>query len=55
LDKLKAEELVTVERQGTFLWYRANEHALRDLLAFLYAECCTRSTAVKPSLVKIGG
>ena len=54
LDKLKNEELVTVERQGTFLLYRANEATLQELLQFLYAECCTRSKAVKPSLVKSG-
>ncbi len=53
LDKLKNEELVTVERQGTFLVYRANESTLQELLQFLYAECCTRSKAVHPSLVKI--
>ena len=54
LDKLKNEDLVTVERKSTFLWYRANADTLQELLAFLYAECCTRSKAVKPeSLVKI--
>jgi ArsR family transcriptional regulator, arsenate/arsenite/antimonite-responsive transcriptional repressor len=55
LDKLKNEQLVTVERRGTFLWYRANTDTLQSLLAFLYAECCTRNTAVKPeSIVQIG-
>ena len=54
LEKLKHEGLLTVERQGTFLWYRANTEVLQELLGFLYAECCTRSKAVKPeSLVKI--
>jgi len=46
LDKLKNEELVTVQREGTFLRYRANAETLRQLLAFLYAECCRRSGAV---------
>ena len=49
LDKLKNEELVKVRREGTFLWYTANAEALQQLLNFLYAECCTRSKAVKPS------
>jgi DNA-binding transcriptional ArsR family regulator len=49
LDKLKNEELVRVRREGTFLWYTANTEALQELLNFLYAECCTRSKAVKPS------
>jgi DNA-binding transcriptional ArsR family regulator len=48
LDKLKNEELVNVRREGTFLWYTANTEALQELLNFLYAECCTRSKAVKP-------
>ena len=43
LDKLKNEGLVSVRREGTYLWYRANTGALKDLLGFLYAECCTRN------------
>jgi DNA-binding transcriptional ArsR family regulator len=48
LDKLKAEGLVKVERESTFLHYTANTDALQELLQFLYAECCTRNKAVKP-------
>lgn len=48
LDKLKNENLVLVEREGTFLRYTANIDALKEILQFLYAECCTRSNAVKP-------
>lgn len=48
LDKLRNEELIEVQRESTFLRYRANTAALRGLLQFLYAECCTRSQAVKP-------
>ena len=48
LDKLKNEGLVRVRREGTYLWYSANEAALQELLGFLYAECCTRNNAVKP-------
>ncbi|MGD0666230.1 MAG: metalloregulator ArsR/SmtB family transcription factor [Bryobacteraceae bacterium] len=48
LEKLKSENLVKVQRESTFLWYTANTEALRDLLGFLYAECCTRNRAVKP-------
>jgi ArsR family transcriptional regulator, arsenate/arsenite/antimonite-responsive transcriptional repressor len=48
LDKLKNEGLVNVRREGTFLWYRANTGALKDLLGFLYAECCTRNRVVAP-------
>jgi len=49
LDKLKNEDLVRVRRERTFLWYTANTETLRDLLNFLYAECCTRSEAIEPA------
>jgi DNA-binding transcriptional ArsR family regulator len=51
LDKLKNEGLVKVQREGIFLRYNADAEALRELLAFLYAECCTRSKAVEPQQV----
>jgi DNA-binding transcriptional ArsR family regulator len=51
LDKLRNEELVSVHREGTFLWYTANTGSLQELLAFLYAECCTRSKAVEPDTI----
>jgi ArsR family transcriptional regulator, arsenate/arsenite/antimonite-responsive transcriptional repressor len=47
LDKLKAEDLVQVERNGTFLRYIADTGTLQGMLQFLYAECCTRNRAVK--------
>lgn len=46
LDKLKAEDLVCVRRESTFLHYTANTDALQDLLQFLYAECCTRNRVI---------
>jgi ArsR family transcriptional regulator, arsenate/arsenite/antimonite-responsive transcriptional repressor len=49
LDKLKNEDLVRVSRESTFLRYTANTEALQEILQFLYAECCTRNQAVKPS------
>ncbi len=48
LEKLKNEDLVKVRREGTFLWYSANTEALKGLLGFLYAECCTRNKAIEP-------
>ena len=48
LEKLKAEDLVSVRRDGSFLWHTANTAALQELLGFLYAECCTRNKVVKP-------
>lgn len=49
LDKLRNEGLVQVRRESTFLRYTANTEALQELLQFLYAECCTRNNAVKPT------
>lgn len=51
LEKLKNEDLVRVQRESTFLRYTANAEALRELLQFLYAECCTRNKAVKPQAI----
>ena len=51
LEKLKNEELVSVQREGTFLRYRANTQALQDLMGFLYAECCTRNKAIEPQKI----
>jgi len=51
LEKLKNEGLVRFAREGTYLRYTADTTALRELLAFLYAECCTRSKAVRPEEV----
>jgi ArsR family transcriptional regulator len=51
LDKLKNEDLVLVQREGTFLRYTANTGGLEELLGFLYAECCTRNKVVEPQKV----
>jgi ArsR family transcriptional regulator, arsenate/arsenite/antimonite-responsive transcriptional repressor len=55
LDKLRNEGLVNVRRESTFLRYTANCEGLQELLQFLYAECCTRSSALKPQdIIRIG-
>jgi ArsR family transcriptional regulator len=51
LDKLKNEGLVSVTRKGTYLRCTANTGGLQELLAFLYAECCTRNKAIKPKKI----
>jgi ArsR family transcriptional regulator, arsenate/arsenite/antimonite-responsive transcriptional repressor len=48
LDKLRNEGLIEVRRESTFLHCTANTDALRELLQFLYGECCTRNQALKP-------
>src|SRR5262245_15936489 len=51
LERLKREHVVSVRRQGTFLWYSANTEALERLLRFLFAECCTRSQIINPERI----
>jgi DNA-binding transcriptional ArsR family regulator len=51
LEKLKHEDLVRVQREGTFLRYTANTDGLQEVLSFLYAECCTRNKAVQPEKI----
>lgn len=51
LEKLKNEDLIAVRRESTFLRYTANTPVLEELLGFLYAECCTRNKAIKPTRI----
>lgn len=51
LDKLRAEDLISVERQSTFLRYTANTPVLQELLQFLVLECCTRNKAFRAETV----
>jgi len=46
LEKLKHEDLVRVQREGTFLRYTANPDVLQDLLTFLFSQCCANSGPV---------
>src|ERR1039458_1994340 len=51
LEKLKNEGLVLMRRESTFLRYTANTKALQEILAFLFAECCTRNKAINPESI----
>ncbi len=51
LEKLKNKELVTVQRDGVFLWYSANTAVLQELLGFLYSECCSRNRVLNPDSI----
>lgn len=51
LEKLRNEELVSVERESTFLRYTANTEVLQEILGFLFAECCTRNKAIQPEQI----
>jgi DNA-binding transcriptional ArsR family regulator len=55
LDKLRNQGLIAARRDGTFLWYSVRIESLRELLSFLYAECCTRNKVIEPeALISIG-
>jgi ArsR family transcriptional regulator, arsenate/arsenite/antimonite-responsive transcriptional repressor len=51
LEKLKNEELVEVQREGTYLRYTANPEVLQDLLTFLFSQCCANTGVVQPESV----
>jgi len=53
LEKLKNQALVAVRRDRQFLWYTANTETLRELVAFLYAECCSRTRAIPPDSITL--
>jgi ArsR family transcriptional regulator, arsenate/arsenite/antimonite-responsive transcriptional repressor len=55
LEKLNSQELVKVLRESTFLRYSANTGALQEILAFLFAECCTRNKAIKVEAITCCG
>jgi DNA-binding transcriptional ArsR family regulator len=46
LEKLRHENLVRVQREGTFLRYTVHAGILQELLEFLFSECCAKSRAV---------
>ncbi len=51
LERLRAEGLVTVQRESTFLRYAADTAALQELLGFLFATCCSRNAVQAEAVV----
>jgi DNA-binding transcriptional ArsR family regulator len=51
LDTLRQEGLVEQVREGRFLRYLASDETLRELLDFLYAECCSHNAVVPASAI----
>ncbi|GIU74871.1 MAG: hypothetical protein KatS3mg004_1958 [Bryobacteraceae bacterium] len=47
LEKLKHERLVRAHRKGTFLRYTADIDTLREVVTFLYGECCGRKDVTR--------
>ena len=54
LDGLLQEKLLEQHREGRFLRYRVHTQGLREILDFLYAECCTRNEVVQLSTPRRG-
>jgi ArsR family transcriptional regulator len=53
-DKFKTEDLVQVQRDRPPR-YNADSNLRQEVLRFLNAECCTRTTALKPAeIIHIG-
>ncbi|HEV8581119.1 MAG TPA: metalloregulator ArsR/SmtB family transcription factor [Thermoanaerobaculia bacterium] len=50
LDALLQEKLIQQHREGRFLRYLADTESLREILEFLYAECCTRNEVLRISV-----
>ncbi|MBD1915468.1 MULTISPECIES: metalloregulator ArsR/SmtB family transcription factor [Cyanophyceae] len=47
LDKLRQVGIVTPEKDRQWIWYSVRSEALKELMAFLYKECCTRNHVVE--------
>src|SRR6185369_12688939 len=47
LENLVQAGLIEQRREGRFLRYLPDTRSLRELLDFLYAECCTRNAVVQ--------
>lgn len=46
LDKLRQVGLLKMEKEKQWIWYSVRSEALKQLLDFLFAECCTRNQVV---------
>lgn len=47
LDKLRQVGIVVSEKDRQWIWYSVRSEALKDLMAFLFEECCTRNHVVE--------
>ncbi len=51
LEKLKNEDLIRCAARAHFSGTRPTRRHCEELLGFLYAECCTRNKAIKPTKI----
>jgi DNA-binding transcriptional ArsR family regulator len=54
LGKLVSAGLLRSRRDRQWIWYAVNVDGLRDLLSFLFQECCTRTTVIAPEELTMG-
>ncbi len=47
LDKLRQVGVVIAEKDRQWIWYSVQSNALKDLIDFLFEECCTRNHVVE--------
>jgi ArsR family transcriptional regulator, arsenate/arsenite/antimonite-responsive transcriptional repressor len=46
LEKLRQVGVVQTEKDRQWIWYSVRSETLKQLMEFLYAECCTRNQVV---------
>lgn len=46
LEKLRQVGVLQIEKDRQWIWYSVRSETLQQLMAFLYAECCTRNHVV---------
>lgn len=46
LDKLRQVGIVSAEKDRQWIWYSAESEVLKQLIDFLFEECCTRNQVV---------
>ena len=49
LGKLESAGLIGSRRDRQWIWYSVNTGGLREMLNFLFQECCTRSEVISPA------
>jgi ArsR family transcriptional regulator len=54
LAKLESAGLIESRKDRQWIWYSAKTDGLRQLLDFLFQECCTRSEVISPEELTMG-
>jgi ArsR family transcriptional regulator, arsenate/arsenite/antimonite-responsive transcriptional repressor len=54
LDKLRQVGVVTATKDRQWIWYSVQAESLKQLITFLFAECCTRNHVLAPEDMGFG-